>query len=711
MVSQLKRHSWIALLVAFLFGILASCSEDPAEPANKAPYPPSDPSPADSGSADIDTDLSWSGSDPDGDPVTFSVYFGTDVDPPRVVTDQSAKTHDPGTLEYNETYYWKVSCKDDHGAVTHGKLWMFSTVPNEGPSAPSNPSPANASDDQPLSPQMTWQVSVDPEGDDVTYDIYLDTADPPVSKVDSNLTSASYNSSPLGYGTRYYWQVVAKDDHGNATSGPVWNFTTGDNGPPTQPSGPSPGSGVPDQPITVELSWSPSTDPEQDAIVYDIYLGTSSPPPLFASGLTQTTYDPGDLLYGTTYYWQIIARDSYGNATPSAIWNFSTVANQAPSAPANPTPADAAVDRSITPQLSWLPSTDPEGGTVRYDVYFGMTLPPPRVVSNTTQTTYTPPELELLTTYYWQVIARDDHNNTTPSDEWSFTTVDGEWTVIFGPVYHRFQDIWGSSNTDIFVASDYNAIYHFDGSSWTTMTHANGAFTGVHGTSGSSVFVCGLDVQVQEYDGISWAEVHVGGDTTLYDIWCAPGGDVFAVGNDGMVLHYDGSGWERQNIGATPYNLSGVWGTAWNDVYAVGYYGSNTAVLHYNGSNWGLMHTIAGRYVEIWGASSSDIYVVESNGEVHHYDGSTWDVVFDAPAAIANIWGASSSNVYIVGSSGSYDTRIFHFNGFSWNEMPCPGEVQLRGIWGTSHKDIFAVGAINQDSAIVLRYGPKPEGP
>jgi len=70
------------------------------------------------------------------------------------------------------------------------------------------------------------------------------------------------------------------------------------------------------------LSWSCS-DPDGDALKYDIYLGTSVPPPLVMSNHTSTTYDP-ILENNTTYYWKVVAKDGYAE-TEGDIWSFTTV--------------------------------------------------------------------------------------------------------------------------------------------------------------------------------------------------------------------------------------------------------------------------------------------------------------------------------------------------------------------------------------------------
>ena len=105
---------------------------------NRPPESPSDPDPSDGATnVDINADLSWSCSDPDGDSLTYDVYFGT-VNPPvdKVSDDQAETTFDPGTLEAEPAYYWQIIAKDVQGAFTFGPVWLFSTEENNPPNAP-----------------------------------------------------------------------------------------------------------------------------------------------------------------------------------------------------------------------------------------------------------------------------------------------------------------------------------------------------------------------------------------------------------------------------------------------------------------------------------------------------------------------------------------------------------------------------------------------
>ncbi len=97
---------------------------------NDPPALPSNPSPPNGASGQgIDKDLSWTGGDPDGDAVTYDVYFETGDSMPDVLVadNQAGTTYDPGTLNANTQYYWQVVAQDEHGAIANGPVWDFNT--------------------------------------------------------------------------------------------------------------------------------------------------------------------------------------------------------------------------------------------------------------------------------------------------------------------------------------------------------------------------------------------------------------------------------------------------------------------------------------------------------------------------------------------------------------------------------------------------------
>jgi regulation of enolase protein 1 (concanavalin A-like superfamily) len=75
------------------------------------------------------------------------------------------------------------------------------------------------------------------------------------------------------------------------------------------------------------LAWTASS-----AVAYDVYFGTSNPPPLMVSGTANAFYTPPLLAGSTTYFWQIVARNSVGMAA-GPIWSLTTAATRGGSLP------------------------------------------------------------------------------------------------------------------------------------------------------------------------------------------------------------------------------------------------------------------------------------------------------------------------------------------------------------------------------------------
>ncbi len=88
------------------------------------------------------------------------------------------------------------------------------------PAAPVLISPANGAQGVATTPALAWNG---PAGT-MSYDVHFGTVSPP--PLATRTTGTSYSTGTLTLGLTYYWQVLARNDAGSASS-PIWSFTTG----------------------------------------------------------------------------------------------------------------------------------------------------------------------------------------------------------------------------------------------------------------------------------------------------------------------------------------------------------------------------------------------------------------------------------------------------------------------------------------------------
>ncbi len=158
-----------------------------------------------------------------------TVYFGDDyneVENAVVGVPTGSVTHNPGQLEEEKVYYWRIDEFD--GFETYkGGVWTFTT-----PGAVGNPLPANGATDVGMAPILSWTAA----NTAASHEVYFgrdkdavrnaDTGSPEY-KGPKTLGDESFDTGLLELGATYYWRV---DEvyNGNPVRGPVWSFTVGD---------------------------------------------------------------------------------------------------------------------------------------------------------------------------------------------------------------------------------------------------------------------------------------------------------------------------------------------------------------------------------------------------------------------------------------------------------------------------------------------------
>ncbi len=145
----------------------------------------------------------------------------------------------------------------------------------------------------------------------------------------------------------------------------------------------------------------------------------------------------------------------------------------------------------------------------------------------------------------------------------------------------------------------------------------------------------------------------------------------------------------------TAANLSDVWGSTWNDVWAVG---ENGVILHYDGAAWSLADTSAipeqQTLFGIGGRSASDVVAVGAEAQVLVFDGMGWlpsPVSAPGPGplpALRAVCVSPGGHIWIVGDAGTW----MH-SGQGPNESNLvPGGPDLHGVHCLQGGDAYFVG-------------------
>lgn len=409
---------------------ILSGSSLPPNPRNQAPLSASNPFPANL-TENLGTDIvfRWTGQDPDNDPLTYDLLLATQgADLKIVASNLTQNSYRIPSLSADQVYFWKIISRDIYDAVSPDPaIWQFKTGAgdNASPYQPKNPVPEDLAINQLPSLRFTW-TGGDPDLDDtVTYSFYI-SSDPTQLELATTTRTTSHEMLGLALGATHYWQIVAADNRGRETPGPVWRFST--YAPPNQaPSDPVvvyPASGAVNVPYDVQLQWA-STDPDGDQITYDLFVGKTFPLEKVVSDLVGPSYisaQPYDYL--STYYWQVVARDDGGLTNENShIWSFRTSdkPNTPPNVPVAITPADGATGVALRPVFSWS-GGDLDGDTVVYDLYLDTVTPPVQMVaSDLTDERWTPAaDLNMGAQYYWYIEASDSGGRVASSTVYSF---------------------------------------------------------------------------------------------------------------------------------------------------------------------------------------------------------------------------------------------------------------------------------------------------
>jgi len=283
------------------------------------------PDPADGALlSDTWVNISWS---PGALAVTHDVYIGDNFDDVDVGAESTFIVNQadtflvvgfpgfpfPDGLVPGTTYYWRIDEVNDTepNSPWKGDIWSFSIPPKTA----YFPDPPDGAEAVGVDDTLSWTAGFGSK----LHTVYFGDNFDDVSNAAGGLPqgSATYTPGPLEMAKTYYWRVD-EFDIVETYKGDIWSFTT-----EGAVGSPDPVKGAVDVTQTPVLTWSPGFGAS-----HEVYFGTDAASlELKGSGnLGSESYDPGQLLWNTTYYWRVDEANSANADSPwtGPLWSFTT---------------------------------------------------------------------------------------------------------------------------------------------------------------------------------------------------------------------------------------------------------------------------------------------------------------------------------------------------------------------------------------------------
>jgi hypothetical protein len=317
-----------------------------------------------------DLTLSWK---PGLNSRLHTVYFGDDYDTVANATggaSQGVTTFNPGPLELEKTYYWRVD-EGEGQNMYKGDVWSFTTAKVGGGirgdyykgmnfdtfvlsrvdplidfswGDAGGPDPAVGNDT--FSARWTGEVEA---AFTETYTFYTVTDEGARLWVNGqqiidewvNQGATEHSGTiDLVAGNTYSLVMEYFENVGGATAQLLWSSPSTPKGLvpqaalslPVKASSPYPNSGAVDVKQTINLKWGPG----DSAVSHEVYFGTdadavanadkTSPDYKGTKALGDETYNPGKLAWATTYYWRVDEVNDLNPDSPwiGSLWSFTT---------------------------------------------------------------------------------------------------------------------------------------------------------------------------------------------------------------------------------------------------------------------------------------------------------------------------------------------------------------------------------------------------
>ena len=283
-----------------------------------------------------------------------------------------------------------------------------------------------------------------------------------------------------------------------------------------------------------------------------------------------------------------------------------------------------------------------------------------------------------------------------------------QWkTAFYAPEAGAYLCAWGQETNSVWVVGgqpERGVVWHRQNDAFREVNVPSGALLNWTHGHGDAQWIVGNEGRIlhRPTQNAPWRSESSGVDAPLWGVWTPDGDVAFAVGGhpvdtgppDPIILMRQNGEWTKVPIPETDRvfrALFKVWGTARDNVYAVGARG---VVLHYDGVHWTqeVSNTVRD-IVSLWGTGPDNILAVggRSNGMLLAFDGVEWrETILETEPGMNGVWMNSRGEAIVVGERGR--TLIVDTESMDYTRDDSITTTLLHGVWGTDAGYRIAVG-------------------
>jgi hypothetical protein len=268
------------------------------------------------------------------------------------------------------------------------------------------------------------------------------------------------------------------------------------------------------------------------------------------------------------------------------------------------------------------------------------------------------------------------------------------WTAIPGAPVVQLNAVASDGRT-VYAVGDQGTILRLDGSRWQAVhTDQTPYWSSVVVRSPSEVYVAGVDHSVawhylvRRFDGATWKAMprtYAQPNCCNMRALVPSGTALYAIGDNDLLFRLTDGTWVAESQGT-----SGSLNLGWSDgqrLISAGWNGvTATKSLTSATSPWSIL-TNSPSYYATWAQSPSFI-VMGGAGGIDLFDGRSWaSMRGDMVRQISNIWGSSARDIWAVGNWGTF----LRYRGVQWEPWPTQSTSWPNDVWGVAADTVWSV--------------------